>query len=208
MTQKQIHPSIRVTAICGSLNPTSKTRAALTIVLKGAQTIGAETQLIDLRDCELVFGDGGDESNYPPDVFKLRRKIQQAQGILLGTPEYHSGPSGVLKNALDLMGFKEFQGKVVGLVGVAGGSTGAINSLNNLRTVARSLRAWVIPEQVSIAQAWQAFDDSGRIKDTNLEERLLNVGQQVARFAYLHTSEQAKEFLKSWEEARQNPGGE
>jgi NAD(P)H-dependent FMN reductase len=207
MTENQIHTSIRVAAICGSLNPTSTTRAALNIALSGAQSIGAETQLINLRDYELVFCDGGDESNYPPDVFKLRQEIEQAQGIILGTPEYHSGPSGVLKNALDLMGFKEFQGKVVGLVGVAGGSTGAINSLNNLRTIARSVRAWVIPEQVSIAQAWKVFDDSGHIQDAGLEERLTNVGQQVARFAYLHTSEQAKEFLQSWEEARQNPGG-
>ena len=208
MVETQLQTTIRVVAICGSLNPTSKTRSALNIVLSGAQNIGAETQLIDLRDYELVFCDGGDESNYPPDVFRLRKEIQQAQGIILGTPEYHSGPSGVLKNALDLMGFKEFQGSVVGLVGVAGGTTGAINSLNSLRTVARSLRAWVVPEQVSIAQAWKVFDSNGNIMETSLEERLLEVGRQVARFAYLHTSEQAKEFLQSWEEAQQNPGGE
>lgn len=44
--------------------------------------------------------------------------------------------------------------------------------------------------------------------ETSLEERLLDVVYQVACFAYLHTSEQAKEFLQSWEEAQQNPGGE
>jgi len=209
MSQNEaLQTSIRVAAICGSLNSESKTRAALKIALDGAQSVGAEIQLIDLRDYELVFCDGGHDHNYPADVFRLRKDVQQAQGIILGTPEYHSGPSGVLKNALDLMGFKEFQGSVVGLVGVAGGATGAINSLNSLRTVARSLRAWVIPEQVSIAQAWKVFDSTGNVMETSLEERLLEVGRQVARFAYLHTSEQTKEFLQSWEEAQQNPGGE
>lgn len=199
--------SIRVVAICGSLNPNSKTRMALNITLAGAREVGAETQLIDLRDYELIFCDGSDDSNYPTDVFKLRESVQKAQGIILGTPEYHGGYSGVLKNALDLMGFNEFQGKVLGLVGVSGGATGAINSLNGLRTVGRALRAWVIPNQVSIPQAWQLFDDSGRLKDKGIEARLQEIGREVARFAYLHTSDQAMQFLQSWEEAETNPGG-
>ncbi len=156
----------------------------------------------------MVFCDGSEgKDSYPEDVFKLRQTVQQAHGIILGTPEYHGGYSGVLKNALDLMGFSEFQGKVVGLVAVAGGQTGAINSLNGLRTVSRALRAWVIPLQVSIPQAWKVFDDSGEIKDSNLEDRLLEVGRDVARFAYLHTSDQARQFLDQWEQAEQNPGG-
>lgn len=198
---------IRVVAICGSLNPNSKTKMALTVALRGAAQKGAETQLIELQNFELVFADGND-SNYPPDVFKLRQLVAQAHGIILGSPEYHGGYSGVLKNALDLMGFKEFQGKIVGLVGVAGGSTGAINALNGLRTVCRNLRAWVVPNQVSIPQAWQAFDDDGRPKDPGLRDRLIEVGQEVTRFAVLHHSAQAAEFLQNWELARQNPGGE
>jgi len=205
----ELAPAVRVVAICGSLSSNSKTRAALTVALRGAQEMGGDTQLIDLRQYELDFcvGKEGEES-YPSDVFRLRRDVQQAQGIILGTPEYHGGYSGVLKNALDLMGFKEFQGKVIGLVGVAGGQTGAINSLNGLRTVGRALRAWVIPTQVSVPQAWRLFDEQGQPKDHDLEERLLEVGRQVTRFAYLHTSEQARLFLNDWEEAQTNPGGE
>jgi NAD(P)H-dependent FMN reductase len=181
----------------------------LNIALQGAAEVGADTQLLDLVHYELIFCDGKeDEDSYPPDVFKLREEVQQAQGIILGTPEYHGGYSGILKNALDLMGFSEFQGKVLGLVGVAGGQTGAINSLNGLRTVGRSLRAWVIPSQVSISEAWRVFDDSGQIKNDELENQLREVGRQVARFAYLHTSDHAKQFLERWEAARQNPGGE
>ncbi len=209
MTLTNETPSpVRVVAICGSLRSKSTTRFALNIALQGAQKVGAETQLIDLRTYDLVFCDGSEgKDSYPEDVFKLRQTVQQAHGIILGTPEYHGGYSGVLKNALDLMGFSEFQGKVVGLVAVAGGQTGAINSLNGLRTVSRALRAWVIPLQVSIPQAWKVFDDSGEIKDSNLEDRLLEVGRDVARFAYLHTSDQARQFLDQWEQAEQNPGG-
>ena len=207
-TDKQQGP-IRIIGLCGSLRSTSATRQALSVALNGAAEIGAETQLVDLRNYELVFCDGKDkEDDYPEDVFKLRREIQQAQGLILGTPGYHGGYSGVLKNALDLMGFSELQGKVIGLVGVAGGQTGAINALNGLRTVGRSLRAWIVPTQVSIAQAWRVFDGSGQITDSDLENRLLELGHEVTRFAYLHTSEQALQFLESWETAKQNPGGE
>jgi hypothetical protein len=65
----------------------------------------------------------------------------------------------------------------------------------------------VVPEQVSIPEAWKVFDESGTLKDSALEKRLKEIGRQVARFAYLHTSEQAQEFLRAWEGAPVNPGG-
>ena len=101
---------IRVVGISGSLRNNSYTRMAVKIALQGAEKLGAQTQLIDLRDYDLVFCDGKeDESIYPEDVFRLRRDVQWAQRIVLGTPEYHGSFSGVLKNALDLMGFAEFE---------------------------------------------------------------------------------------------------
>ena len=131
--------SILVVGICGSLRAVSYTCMAVEVALQGAQEIGAQTRLIALRDYELVFcGGKEDESTYPEDVFRLRREVEQAQGIILGTPEYHGSFSGVLKNALDLMGFAEFEGKMVGLVGVSGGGMGAVNALNSLRAVARA----------------------------------------------------------------------
>lgn len=125
----------------------------------------------------------------------------------MGTPEYHGSFSGVLKNALDLMGFEEFEGKMIGLVGVSGGKMGALNALSGLRNIGRALHAWVIPEQVAIPEAWKVFDDEGNILEESLKERLLTVGRQVARFAYLHSSEKALEFLRLWESAPENPGG-
>jgi len=207
LTQDTEQP-IRIVAICGSLRRGSYTRAALRIALEGAAEVGAVTQLIDLRDYELIFCNGEkDKSGYPADVFKLQREVKQAQGIILGTPEYHGGMSGVLKNALDLMGFDEFEGKMIGLLGISGGQMGAVNALESLRTIGRALHAWVVPEQILIARAWQQFDPSGNLKDANLDNRLREVGRQVARFAYLHSSQATQEFLRLWEEAPENPGG-
>ena len=197
-----------VVGICGSIRSGSYTRLAVQIALQGAQEVGVQTRLIDLKDYHLVFCDGKeDESTFPEDVFKLRREVSQAGGIILGTPEYHGGVSGVLKNALDLMGFDEIEGKMIGLVGVSGGELGAVHALNSLRAVGRALHAWVIPEQASIPEAWKVFDESGNLKDSDLEKRVKEVGRQVARFAYLHTSEKAQEYLRAWEGAPVNPGG-
>ena len=208
LQSKQPPEIIRIAGICGSLRQGSYTRLAVQLALQGAQEVGAHVQLIDLRDYELAFCHGEkNESNYPADVFRLRAEVKQAQGIVLGTPEYHANMSGVLKNALDLMGFDEFGGKMIGLIGVSGGQMGAVNALTSLRAVGRALHAWVVPEQVLIPQAWKVFGDRGKIKDAALESRLKEVGRQVARFSFLHHSEQAKEFLKLWETAPENPGG-
>jgi NAD(P)H-dependent FMN reductase len=195
-----------VAGICGSLRSGSYTRLAVQLALQGAKEVGAQIQLIDLRDYYLVFCTGK-ETDYPEDVSRLRQDVRRAQGIILGTPEYHGGLSGVLKNALDLMGFAEFEGKMLGLVGVSGGSLGAVNALNSLRSIGRALHAWVLPAHASIPSAWQQFDNDEKIKNGELEERVKQVGRDVARFAYLLTSEKSLEFLKAWEDAPVNPGG-
>ena len=199
---------IRVVGINGSLRRGSYTQLALNLALQGAEEVGAQTKLIDLREYDLIFCDGKvSDEDAPPDVLRMRQEVRQAQGIILGTPEYHGSFSGVLKNALDLMGFDEFEGKMMGLVGVSGGRMGAINALNSLRMVGRALHAWVVPEQISIPEAWRNFDAAGNPKDPGMEDRLKEIGRQVARFAFLHSSEQAQEFLHLWEIAPANPGG-
>lgn len=201
--------AVQIAGIVGSLRPGSYTRLSVQLALQGAAELGAATQLIDLREYTLPFCDGGrDEGHYPPDVLRLRRDVRTATGLILGTPEYHGGYSGVIKNALDLMGFSEFEGKTIGLIGVSGGRMGAVNALNGLRAAGRSLHAWVLPTEVSIPQVRLHFDADGALKDTGLAERLRDLGRQVARFAFLHSSEQAMEFLRAWEGAPANPGGQ
>lgn len=200
---------VLVVGIPGSIRPASYTRSAVKAALRGAAESGAATQLIDLRDYDLIFCDGKEnESAYPADVTRLRQEVRRAKGIILGTPEYHGSFSGVLKNALDLMGFDEFEGKMVGLIGVSGGRMGALEGLTGLRGIGRALHAWVIPEQASIPDAWKAFDAAGNLLDQKIEERLRTVGRQVARFARLHQCGDATGFLQQWEKAPDNPGGD
>ena len=198
--------TLNVIGICGSLRQGSYSRMALSIALQGAAELGAGTRILDLADYDLVFADGRD-TPYPAGVQQLRAHVKAADGFIIATPEYHSGMSGVLKNAIDLMGFDQFGGKMVGLVGVSGGAMGAVNALNSLRAVGRSLHAWVIPHQVSIPQAWKLFNQQGQLEDQEIQERLLEVGRQVARFSFLHTSQEVREFLEMWEQAPPNPGG-
>jgi NAD(P)H-dependent FMN reductase len=150
--------------------------------------------LIDLGDYDLVFCGEEDENSNLEDVLRLRRDVGEAQGIILGTPEYHGSFSGVLKNALDLMGFAEIEGKMIGLVGCSGGAMGASDALCGLRAVARALHAWVIPEQVCIPEAYKAFNETGQPSDPALARRLNDLGRNVVRFAALHSSRDAQEF--------------
>ncbi len=207
MAEGEVRGEVLVAGICGSVREGSYTRMAVETALRGAEEAGARVRLIDLREYGLVFCDGKDDARYPEGVFRLRQDVGAAKGIILGTPEYHGGFSGVLKNALDLMGFEEFEEKMIGLIGVSGGRMGAFGAMAGLRDIGRALHAWVIPEQASIPQVQDAFDAAGEMTDAAMRERVMEVGRQVARFAYLHGAEEAKEFMRLWVGAPVNPGG-
>lgn len=208
MTSGSDLEQVHVVGLPGSLRGSSYTRRTVRLALKGAEAAGATTELVDLRELDLPFCDGREDEDYPEDVFELRRRVGRAQGIILGTPEYHGSYAGVLKNALDLMGFDEFEGKMVGLVAVSGGSMGGLAAMNALRDVGRALHAWVVPSQAGVPKAWDVFDD-GRPGDDRIAQRVRGVGEEVVRFARLHGAEDAlAEFVTRWEGAQPNPGGE
>jgi len=198
VTDSNTDKPIRITGICGSLNPEGATKKALTIALNGAAEYPVDISLLDLCDFELVFYGSVPQSEYPPDVFKLRQALRDSQGIILATPEYHGSLTGALKNMLDLMSIEDFETKIVGLIGVAGGNIGAINSLNTMKTICRNLHSWVLPGEVSIAESAQAFNGDGSTRDPALEERLLNVGRQVVKFASVQQKIQNDEFMNMW----------
>lgn len=162
---------VKIVGIAGSLRPDSYSQQALQVVADRVRALGAEVEVLDLRQLHLPFCDGSDEYPDYPDVEKLRQAVLKADGIILVTPEYHGSLSGVLKNALDLMGFEHFSDKVTGLISVLGGQSNS-NSLNDMRTIMRWVHAWTIPEQVAIGQAWKAFDAEGNLQDESLSKRM------------------------------------
>jgi len=204
---KQERGELRIVGISGSLRPGSLTRAAVEIALGAAREKGAVTEMFDLQQVRVACDGSTEDGGYPESVYRLRRTVKQAHGLILGTPEYHGSFSGVLKNALDLMGFEEFAGKMVGLISVAGGAMGGVAALSSLRSICRVLHAWVIPQQASVPFSFRAFNADGTIKDEKMHERVAEVGRQLVRFTYLHHSKEARSFLEAWEDAIPNPGG-
>lgn len=161
---------VKIVGIGGSLRPESSSYQALAVAMQRVEALGAVTETIDLRVMQLPFCTGGDEYPGYPDVIRLRETVLEADGLILATPEYHGGVSGVLKNALDLMSFDQLSGKVTGLISVLGGPTNS-NALNDLRLIMRWVHGWVIPEQIAIGQSWKAFGEDGKLLDEKLSKR-------------------------------------
>jgi len=169
---------VKIVGIAGSLRSDSYSQQALSVAAERVRSLGAEVETLDLRSLHLPFCNGGDAYPDYPDVARLQQAVRRADGIILVTPEYHGSVSGVLKNALDLMGFEEFTNKVTGLISVLGGQSNN-NALNDLRTIMRWVHAWTIPEQVAIGQAWKAFDHDGNLVDDGLSKRLDGFAQSL-----------------------------
>jgi len=169
---------VKIVGIAGSLRNGSYSQWALELAAQRVEALGAEVEILDLRQMQLPFCDGGKEYADYPDVKRMQDAVNGADGIILSTPEYHGSVSGVLKNALDLMSFDQLSGKVVGLISVLGGQPNS-NALNDLRIILRWVHAWCIPEQVAIGQAWQVFSPEGKLIDEKLSQRFDQFAQSL-----------------------------
>ena len=169
---------VKIVGIAGSLRSASYSQMALKVAAQKVAALGAEVEILDLRQMHLPFCDGGSEYPNYPDVKRLQDTVNHADGLILVSPEYHGSVSGVLKNALDLMSFEQLSGKVTGFISILGGQSNS-NALNDLRTILRWVHAWTIPEQVAIGQAWQAFTAEGTLSDEKLSQRLDQFAQSL-----------------------------
>jgi FMN reductase len=148
----------RVLGIGGSLRADSLSFRALELVLDRVRGMGCQVEVFDVRAAPLPFCNGDKKEPWPeyPAVALLRRQVREADALVLATPEYHGGMSGVLKNVLDLLDFEHLEGKIVGAISVLGGISNC-NALNDIRCVMRWCHAWVIPEQIAIGRARTVF---------------------------------------------------
>lgn len=162
---------LRVVGIAGSLREHSCSHLALAHAITLLRQLGCSTQIIDLRKTQLPFcnGDKNETWSAYPGVAELRTGVSRAHALLLVTPEYHGGVSGVLKNALDLLEPKDLDGKVTGTISVLGGPANS-SALNDLSRIMRWCHAWVIPQHIAIGRASQAFVD-GQVADKDLRQR-------------------------------------
>lgn len=134
---------------------------------------GIEAELIDLRDYPLPFFDEpvspamskGEYSN--KEAEKWAKKVAEADGYIIVTPEYNHGYSAVLKNALDYV-YSEWNNKPVGFV--AYGGMGGARAVEQLREVAVELQMVPIRAAVHIPAFWTLLDDKGNLKTESLNE--------------------------------------
>ncbi|WIV67874.1 NADPH-dependent FMN reductase [Natrialbaceae archaeon AArc-T1-2] len=173
--------SVRVVAICGSLREESYTRLALERALEEASRLGAETELLDLREWELPLFDADVDREDAGDAAAFAARVREADSVLLGSPMYHGSYSSPLKTALDYCGFEEFEDKTVGLLAVSGGSF-PVTTLEHLRSVCRALNAWVLPHQAVVPNASEAFED-GAFVEESLEQRVATLGRRAVEYA-------------------------
>jgi azobenzene reductase len=96
----------------------------------------------------LPIFNGEVEQSSLENVKTLRETVKHSDAVVLLSPEYHSGMSGALKNALDFLSMEQFAHKPVGIIAAAGGGKGGINALTNMRTVMWGVYANVIPKQL------------------------------------------------------------
>lgn len=172
---------ITVVAISGSRRDGSYTEIALEQALAASKSAGATTKLYSLRTMDIP--PFAPDAPTPDDVTTLTDDLLQADAILLGTPMYHGSYSGVLKNTIDYCGFDEFADKTVGLVAIAGGQF-PVTALEHLRSVCRSLNAWVLPYEAAIPQSSEMFVDAD-IVEQRYAQRIDELGRRLVEYAII-----------------------
>ena len=86
---------VKIVGLGGSLRPDSYTQLSLQLAAQRVEALGAEVETLDLRQLHLPFCNGGKDYPEYPDVQRLRDTVSSADGLILATPEYHGGVSGV-----------------------------------------------------------------------------------------------------------------
>jgi FMN reductase len=127
-----------------------------------------------------------DSAEIPQVVTQFVESVYVCEGMIWSSPLYQGSISGSFKNALDwliLLNDRDpplLTDKVIGLISVAGGTQG-LQAINAMEFIVRALRAFALPLVVPIPQSWQAFEDSGRPANKQIEEPLKTLGGEVVR---------------------------
>lgn len=127
----------------------STTHIAARLAVEIAEGHAADVAMVTPADLALPVNDGTVAWDLP-EAEAWRTRVGETQAWIWISPEYHSGMAASLKNLFDHLPKEPMKGDVVGLCALAGGAMAALNTLNNMSVVARSLGAWVAPEQVAL----------------------------------------------------------
>lgn len=171
---------VRILGISGSLRAASVNTALLRAAREHAPE-GVQVEVVTLDDVPLYDGDVEREGGFPAAVADLRARLDDADALLLASPEYNWSTSGVLKNAIDWLSRgpdSPLDGKPTALVSGAGGSGGA-RAQAHLRDILRHNAVDVLDQAVQIPRAGRHVDD-GRLTHDGYRDELLAVVAALA----------------------------
>jgi FMN reductase len=186
-TPETAAPRPLIVGIGGTMRDNSTTEIALREALAAAERAGATTEYFGAADLDFPLY-GAELDHHTTRVRDFVERVRIADGVMIATPGYHGGYSGLVKNALDYLeelrddSRPYLDGRAVGCITCAYGWQAAVGTLSSLRTVVHALRGWPTPLGVAINSANGAFAQ-GAIVDPGLLAQLDLLGQQVVEFA-------------------------
>ena len=178
------HPP-RILVLYGSVRQRSYSRLLAQEAARLLRLYGCEVRIFDPRDLPLPDGAGPDH----PKVTQLREWAYWSEGMVWVSPERHGAMTGIMKAQIDWMPLSEgakrpTQGKTLAVMQVSGGSQ-SFNAVNQLRVLGRWMRMVTIPNQSSVAKAFQEFDEAGRMKPSSYYQRVVDVCEELVKFTWL-----------------------
>jgi len=188
-------PAVKILVIPGSLRTGSHNARLAALAAKELALAEAEVTRISLEDYPLPLFDADltAQSGLPPPAVQLRKMLMSHQGVFITSPEYSASVTPLLKNAIDWVSrvrdggeptYAAFKDRVFAIGAASASSGGGLRSLMALRQILElGCGALVIPEQISVPRAEQAFDDMDNLKDENLAALLKTLARRLVKLA-------------------------
>jgi arsenic resistance protein ArsH len=178
------HPP-RVLFLYGSLRARSYSRLLAEEAGRVIASLGAEVRFFDPRELP-VYGSVPDTHE---KVQELRQLSTWSEAQVWSSPEQHGAVTGVMKNQIDWIplaigAVRPTQGRTLAVMQVSGGSQ-SFNAVNTLRLLGRWMRMFTIPNQSSVAKAFNEFHDDGTMKDSPYRDRVVDVMEELYKFTML-----------------------
>jgi NAD(P)H-dependent FMN reductase len=180
----------RILAFAGSARTESYNHRLLLVAADGARAAGAEVTVLNLRDYPLPLFDEDleREEGTPENATKLKQLFFDNDGLLIASPEYNSSISPLLKNSIDWVSRKAdgeaplgaYRGKVAALMAASPGGLGGLRGLVHIRSILSNIGVIVLPDQMAVSRAFEAFDDEGQLKDDKQQAKVRGLGKSVA----------------------------
>ncbi|NGN39692.1 arsenical resistance protein ArsH [Mesorhizobium sp. CGMCC 1.15528] len=175
----------RILLLYGSLRARSYSRFLAQEAARLLEHFGAEPRIFDPTGLPLPDGAPTDH----PKVQELRELSLWSEGQVWCSPERHGAMSGVMKSQIDWIplavgSVRPTQGRTLAVMQVSGGSQ-SFNVVNQMRILGRWMRMITIPNQSSVAKAYQEFDEAGRMKPSSYYDRVVDVMEELVKFTLL-----------------------